>query len=81
MPALDLTAALSASSDLPDTSKPTGAVMVGGWMRAEFTARWRMTERLALTAALDNAFDQTYAEAVGFTAPGRRLRVGMQSQF
>ncbi len=79
--ALDLTAALTATSDLRDNSKPTGDVMVGGWARLDLAARWRVTKQFAVTAALDNALDQTYAEAVGFTAPGRRLRLGVQAQF
>ncbi len=78
---LDLTAALTATSDARDNSKPTGDVLVGGWARFDLAARWRVTKTCAVTAAVDNALDQTYAEAVGFTAPGRRLRLGVQTRF
>ncbi len=81
VPVVDLSAALTASGDMPDNSKPTGAVLVGGWARLDVAARWHVTKQFAVTAALDNALDQTYAEAVGFTAPGRRLRLGVQAQF
>ncbi len=79
--ALDLVAAIAATSDVRDNSKPTGDVLLGGWARFDLAARWRVTKTCAVTAALDNALDQTYAEAVGFTAPGRRLRLGVQARF
>ncbi len=78
---VDLSAALTATSDARDNSKPTGDVLVGGWARLDLAVRWRVTKQFAVTGALDNALDQTYAEAVGFTAPGRRLRLGLQAQF
>ncbi len=81
VPTFVLEARLTASSDLPDSAKPTGARLVGGWARADLSARWSVSKHCTLTAALDNALDQRYAEAIGFTAPGRRVRVGLLSQF
>lgn len=75
------TAALTATGNVTDTAKPTGDLTLGGWTRLDLAARWSVTREFALTAALDNALDRTYAEAIGFTAPGRRLRLGLQAQF
>ena len=78
---LALTGSWTLTGDVPDTSIPTGEVLLGSWTRLDLAAVWQCTPALAFTAALDNALDRTYAEAVGFSAPGRRLRAGLQARF
>ncbi len=79
--AFTLEVRLTASSDLPDSAKPTGARMVGGWARTDLSARWSVNKHCTATAALDNVLDRHYAEAIGFTAPGRRVRCGLLTRF
>ncbi len=81
MPALTLTAAATFVGTVPDSSIPTGDVVLGSWMRLDLGAAWRVRERLSLTLALDNALDSDHAEVVGFTTPGARLRAGVRAEF
>jgi vitamin B12 transporter len=66
---------------VPDTSIPTGAAVLDNWARLDLAAVWRVRPGLELTLGADNALDANYEEAVGFTAPGRRLRAGLRAEF
>ena len=66
---------------MPDSSIPTGDVMLPGWARVDLAARWQVADHWSLTAACDNVLDHTYDEVVGFTASGRRVRIGLQVLF
>lgn len=41
-----------------------------------WSVRWSLREHLSFDLAADNLLDERYANAVGFIAPGRSLRVG-----
>jgi vitamin B12 transporter len=68
---------VGASSDF---SVPTGTVTVPGFTTLDASARWR---RGAWSGgvAIDNLADRRYESFVGFTSPGRRLRVFAQAVF
>jgi vitamin B12 transporter len=53
----------------------------GSYNRVDLRARGTLTAGLGLFAALDNAFDEEYEEVLGFPAPGRTLRVGLDFRF
>lgn len=81
LPELALDARLTGIDEVPDSSIPTGDVMLPGWARVDLAARWTIRDRWSVTAACDNLLDQAYEEVVGFTAPGRRLRLGLRVNF
>jgi outer membrane receptor protein involved in Fe transport len=74
-------ARLTAIDAVPDSSIPTGDVRLAGWARMDVGARWTIDEHWSLTVACDNALGKDYEEIVGFTAPGRRGRLGVQFRF
>ena len=78
---LRLEARATAVDDVPDSSIPTGDVVVDGWVRIDLAARWTIDGHWSVTVACDNAANHRYEEIVGFTAPGRRWRVGLQAWF
>ncbi len=78
---LALDARLTAIDEVPDSSIPTGDVMLGGWARADLAARWIVDEHWSVTVACDNVLGREYEEVVGFVAPGRRGRLGVQFRF
>ncbi len=46
--------------------------------RVDWRLRWQALETLRLELAVDNLLDQDYQTAVGFPAPGRSVRVGLE---
>ena len=78
---LVLSFALVTVDQIADTSIPTGEVMLGGWTRLDLAAEWALTPQLDLMAAIDNALDRDYEEAVGFSARERRVRMGLRATF
>ena len=78
---LTVGAAIVFVGDVPDTSVPTGDVLLNRWTRVDLHAVWKVRENLDLTLALDNAFDADYEEAVGFPSPGARFRAGIRGGF
>lgn len=78
---LVLSLAVVTVDQIEDTSIPTGAMMLGGWTRLDFAAEWALTPQLDLMAAIDNALDREYEEAVGFSARERRVRLGLRATF
>jgi outer membrane cobalamin receptor len=76
-----LTGSLTNVGDVPDTSVPTGDVMLASWARLDLSAAWMVHDHLSLTAAVDNALDERYEEAIGFPSPRRRLRAGLRTEF
>ena len=81
LPALSLDARLTVVDEVPDSSIPTGDVMLPGWARVDLAAAWRIDEHWSLTVVCDNILDHHFEEVVGFSAPGRRLRAGLRFAF
>lgn len=46
------------------------------YSRVNWNIRWRFSKHLSIDLAADNLLDERYANAVGFTGPGRSFRVG-----
>ena len=61
-------------------SRHTGETVVeklDSYDELDFNIAWKMAERITLAFALDNALDQHYFNAVGFSGPGRSGRVSI----
>jgi outer membrane receptor protein involved in Fe transport len=69
------------NSDYHDSSIPTGPVRADGHGEADLGARWRLSERFSLAAAVRNVTGERYEDAVGFPAPGRVARVALVAGF
>ncbi len=78
---LTVTGSLLAIGRVPDSSIPTGDVMLPGWARCDLAVAWRVHEQWTVTAAIDNLLDAHYEEAVGFPSPGRTVRGGLRVEF
>ncbi len=46
------------------------------YSRVNWNVRWKVSKHLSVDLSADNLLDERYANAVGFIAPGRSLRVG-----
>lgn len=62
-----------------DSSIPTGDRALAGHLVADLAVERRFSARWSAALAIDNVGDRDYEEAVGFPAPGRRLRVQVQA--
>ena len=61
-----------------DSSIPTSLVEMSSFNRFDFSIKWQALEKLELSLMGDNIFNSGYEEAVGFSNPGRQLRVSMK---
>ena len=61
-----------------DSSIPTSFVEMSSFNRFDFSIKWQALEKLELSLMGDNIFNSGYEEAVGFSNPGRQLRVSMK---
>lgn len=62
-------------------SRHTGeevAAKLADYHRVDWTLQWQPARRWQLRLALDNLLDETYETAIGFSAPGRAIRIGIQ---
>lgn len=64
-----------------DSSIPTGDLTLGDYTRVDVSAIWAWSQNGRLTAAVDNVLDTRYEEAVGFPAPGIRVRMSLRLTF
>ena len=78
---LDLQFSLLYVGEVPDSSIPTGDRVLDDYIRADLVALWRAGDKWRYMFAIDNLFDADYEEAVGFPAPGIRLRFGARASF
>jgi outer membrane cobalamin receptor/fucose permease len=63
------------------SSVPTGMRTLRSYQRIDISASRKMSARAMLFAALDNALDDSYQQAVGFPNPGVQARVGATLSF
>jgi outer membrane receptor protein involved in Fe transport len=77
---LSLDADLLLVGDSFDSSIPTGGEELDGYARLDVALTWRPVDELRCVLSVDNILDENYEEAIGFPAPGRRLRftIGME---
>ena len=52
-----------------------------GYVTFDLRARYRLTDQLGITAAIDNLADADYMEPLGYQALGRAARVGLKVGF
>ncbi|MGA9581783.1 MAG: TonB-dependent receptor [Allosphingosinicella sp.] len=78
---VELNASARFNSDYFDSAIPTGLVQADGHGEADLGARWRVSERFSLTAAVRNLTGERYEDAVGFPSPGRVARVSVAAGF
>ena len=55
-----------------------GLFYASGFATWNAGASWRLVRGVELTARVDNLFDRSYEEALGFPAPGRGAHVGLR---
>lgn len=58
-----------------------GDPLLDGYKRLDVTATFGATSHLNVLISGDNLFEEDYAEAIGFPAPGMRARMGLRYQF
>lgn len=63
------------------SSVATGVRRLAGYGRVDTALTWQATEALSVAIAVDNLFDNTHQEAVGFPAAGTRARLGAKYRF
>lgn len=61
-----------------DSSIATGDLTLGDYTRVDVSAIWAWSANGQLIAAVDNVLDTRYEEAVGFPAPGIRVRMALR---
>lgn len=64
-----------------DSSIPTGERRLGRYLNTDVTLSWQATDSLELVLAASNLLDENYREAIGFPAPSRWVRLGVESRF
>jgi vitamin B12 transporter len=57
--------------------RDVGGVPLAGYGVTDLVGSWSWNARLSSYARVENAFDRTYQEAVGYPAPGRRWVLGL----
>lgn len=78
-----LTAELGArfNGEFLETSVPTGTITLPSYTVISAAVRWEPIRNLAVSAALENAADASYQDAIGFPAPSRLLRLSTAFRF
>jgi outer membrane cobalamin receptor len=79
--AIEINSAVRFNSDYFDSSIPTGLISADGHAEIDLGARWQVSDRFSLTAALRNLTGEPYEDAVGFPSPGRVLRATVAAEF
>lgn len=75
---LELGAAWLYVDETFDSSIPTGPADLISYNRLDVHANWAVSENVDVWAAVDNATDTSYQEAIGFPGPGFRARLGVR---
>lgn len=78
---LRISANALAVGHVPEVSIPTSTVLLDAYERINVTATLRSSDTLAWQFSVDNLFNKSYEEAVGFQALGTRVRVGVRYNF
>jgi vitamin B12 transporter len=78
---LSLNAKLLYVGSALDSSIPTGDRKLDEYVRVDVAVNWAVTPGLDVAGAIDNLFDESYEEAVGFEAPGITPRVSVRMTF
>jgi vitamin B12 transporter len=64
-----------------DSSIPTGDLFLDSYHRVDVTATYSHSDALQAILSVTNLFDSSYYVAIGFPAPGARLRIGLRYSF
>lgn len=64
-----------------DSSVPAGARNLDDYVRVDAALTWRVLPGWRVSAAVDNIFDASYEEAVGFQGPGVTPRLSVRFKF
>jgi vitamin B12 transporter len=73
-PRLLLTLGVLHVGEVFDASIPTGNRILDDYQRVDVSGTWSFLSGLSLSLAVDNLLDAEYQEAIGFPAPGLRVR-------
>ena len=63
--------------EVNDSSVPTGAISLSPWGLVDGAWRWQIAEGAEVWMVVENLLDKSHEQAVGFSAPGIRPRLGM----
>ncbi|VAX33573.1 hypothetical protein MNBD_NITROSPIRAE01-1411 [hydrothermal vent metagenome] len=61
-----------------DSSIPTGDLRLDGYTRVDINVNWSWAPQWKALIAVDNLLDTRYEEAIGFPAPGIRVRFALR---
>ncbi|PLW81509.1 hypothetical protein CWI75_14830 [Kineobactrum sediminis] len=75
---VELMLAADSRGSFHDASVATGPVKLGGYTDINATLLWQVSERLRISANVDNLGNRRLESSIGFYAPGRRARIGLQ---
>ncbi len=78
---LAIEATLVAVGSVPDSSVPTGDVLLPDWRRLNLAGRYEVHRGVALTVGVENLLNTRYEEAIGVRSPGVRFRGGLEARF
>ncbi|MDH5322907.1 MAG: hypothetical protein OEW81_10895, partial [Gammaproteobacteria bacterium] len=62
-------------------SIPTGAVTLAEFHTLGLDVAWRLRPETVLRLSMDNVLDSEFEHAVGFTSPGRWIRMTISRDF
>ena len=63
-----------------DSAIPTGGLLLDGFARIDAVIRWKATGKIDLKLNIDNIFDNSYEEVVGFSNPGVQVNFSVSGQ-
>ena len=70
-----------AKDDYYSVAVPTGVTLLDGYSHIDARIRRRLSETMDLSLLVSNVFDKVYEQAVGFSTPGRQVRLAFTGRF
>src|SRR5262249_18158091 len=67
--------------EVPDFSIPTGIRTLDAYARVDLAATWTLNKHWKFFLSVDNLFNTTYHEFIGFPGPGISPRGGVRASF
>jgi len=64
-----------------DFAEPVGTISLNGYERVDISSFYHLGNGIRLSLSIDNLFDSSYQQFIGFDAPGRRLRTTIGLEF
>ena len=68
------------NGDFYDVSVPTGQILMDGFTHVDTSIQWAVNETIDLKLLVNNVLDSGYEESVGFSNPGRQVRLAVSAR-